>query len=209
MSHSKREIPHYYLSRTIDLGAAMKWLATHNAERSVSDRVLPAALLLRVVVRACGSAESMNGHFVDGSFVASDHVDLGVAISVRGGGLVAPAIAAAERSGVDDLMNRLRNLVERARRGRLVASDLTEPSITVTNLGDLGTDEVFGVIYPPQVAIVGFGRIAERPWVIDGELGVQPVVTATLSADHRVSDGHDGARFLALIDQLLQQPEAL
>jgi pyruvate dehydrogenase E2 component (dihydrolipoamide acetyltransferase) len=82
-------------------------------------------------------------------------------------------------------------------------------TITVTNLGDQGVEEVFGVIYPPQVALVGFGRIVERPWADAGLLGVRPVVRATLSADHRVSDGLEGARFLAAIDRLLRTPEAL
>jgi len=68
---------------------------------------------------------------------------------------------------------------------------------------------VFGVIYPPQVALVGFGNINERPWAAGGMLGVRPVVRATLAADHRVSDGHEGARFLGAIDRLLQAPEAL
>jgi pyruvate dehydrogenase E2 component (dihydrolipoamide acetyltransferase) len=209
MSRSKREIPHYYLSTTIDLDAALTWLTEHNADRPVTSRVLPAALLLRAVARACEAVGSMNGHFVDGAFVPSDQVHLGVAISLRGGGLIAPALSSAEASSVDELMTRLSGLVERARAGRLRASEMIDPTITVTNLGDQGADSVFGVIYPPQVAIVGFGQVVERPWAIGGMLTVRPIVTATLAADHRVSDGRDGARFLAALNHLLQHPEDL
>jgi pyruvate dehydrogenase E2 component (dihydrolipoamide acetyltransferase) len=86
---------------------------------------------------------------------------------------------------------------------------MADPTITVTNLGDQGADEVTGVIYPPQVALVGFGRIAERPWARDGMVGVRPTVRATLAADHRASDGLVGARFLTTLDRLLQTPEEL
>ena len=81
--------------------------------------------------------------------------------------------------------------------------------MTVTNLGDQGVDAVYGLIYPPQVALVGFGRVTERPWAVGGMVGARPVVTATLAADHRATDGMVGARFLDHIDRLLQEPEQL
>jgi acyl carrier protein len=92
-----------------------------------------------------------------------------------------------------DRMAALRDLVGRARSGRLRSADMAEPTIIVTNLGDQGVDEVHGVIYQPQVALVGFGRIGERPWASDGMLGVRPTVRATLAADHVASDGLVGA----------------
>ncbi|MGZ4681062.1 MAG: 2-oxo acid dehydrogenase subunit E2, partial [Acidimicrobiales bacterium] len=209
MARSKAEIPHYYLSTTVDLAPALAWLAEVNAERSVTERVLPAALLLKATALAAGRAPEMNGHWVDDGFAPADRVDLGVAVSLRGGGLVAPAIPQADRLTVDELMGRLRDLVTRARAGSLRSSEMSEPTMTVTNLGDQGVEAVFGVIYPPQVALVGFGRIVERPWAVDGAVGVHPVVTATLSADHRASDGHRGAAFLATIERLLADPAAL
>jgi pyruvate dehydrogenase E2 component (dihydrolipoamide acetyltransferase) len=106
-------------------------------------------------------------------------------------------------------MAKLRDLIGRARGGKLRSSEIADPTITVTNLGEQGVPEVYGVIYPPQVALVGFGKIAERPWAVDGLIGVRPILTATLAADHRASDGHRGGRFLVAIDQLLQKPEAL
>ncbi len=209
MARSAREIPHYYLATTIDLDAASTWLADLNADRPVTERVLPAAVLFRAVARAAGEISVVNGTWIDDAFNPSTAVHLGVAISLRGGGLVAPAIQDADQLDVVQVMEALRGLVQRARAGKLRSSDLVDPTITITNLGDQGADEVFGVIYPPQVALVGFGKINERPWAADGMLGVRPVVRASLAADHRASDGHEGARFLARIDQLLQSPEDL
>jgi pyruvate dehydrogenase E2 component (dihydrolipoamide acetyltransferase) len=208
MSRSKREIPHYYLATTIDLSRSLGWLTDANAARPVTERVLPAALLLKATALAAHEVPSMNGTWED-AFRPSPSVHLGVAVALRGGGLVAPAIHDADRLSIDALMAALRDLVQRARAGGLRSSEMSDPTITVTNLGDQGVEDVFGVIYAPQVALVGFGKIVERPWASCGLLGVRPVVRATLSADHRVSDGHDGGRFLATIDRLLQNPETL
>ncbi len=209
MARSKREIPHYYLSSTIDLGEVMEWLARHNDERPVADRILPAAVLMTAVARAAAEVPVVNGHFLEGAARLHDGVDLGVAISLRGGGLIAPAIRAAHLLGIDRMMATLRDLVPRARRGVLRSSEMTDPSITVTNLGDQGVESVLPVIYPPQLAMVGLGRIVERPWALDGMLAVRPVVTASLAGDHRATNGHDGARFLTVLDRLLQDPERL
>jgi pyruvate dehydrogenase E2 component (dihydrolipoamide acetyltransferase) len=106
-------------------------------------------------------------------------------------------------------MREFRDLVQRARAGGLRSSELSDPTITVTSLGEQGVESVFGIIYPPQVAIVGFGRVVTRPWVVEGAVVPRPVVTATLSADHRVTDGHRGGLFLAAVERLLQDPERL
>ncbi len=151
----------------------------------------------------------MNGFFVDDAFAPADGVHPGVAIAQRGGGLVAPAIHDADTLDLDALMAALRDLTQRARRGQLRGSEMTDPTITVTNLGDRGVETVYGVIYPPQVALVGFGRITERAWASDGMVGAHPVVHATLSADHRAGDGHTGGLFLAAIDSRLQEPDQL
>jgi pyruvate dehydrogenase E2 component (dihydrolipoamide acetyltransferase) len=209
VARSKREIPHYYLGTRIDLSRALAWLAAENARRSVGDRLLPAVLLLRAVALAAREVPETNGHFVEGAFRPASAVHLGVGISLRQGGLVAPALHDADRKGVEDLMRELADLVRRTRAGVLRSSEIAEATLTVTNLGDQGVESVYGVIQPPQVALVGFGRVAEQPWAQDGLLGVRPVVVATLAADHRVSDGHGGGRFLSAVDRLLQEPEKL
>ncbi len=209
MARSKREIPHYYLSATVDMAAAVSWLRDRNRDLPVADRLVPAALMLKATALAARRVPQLNGFWLDGRFVAARSVHLGVAISLRGGGLVAPALHDADTLTVPDLMAALKDLVARARGGRLRGSEMSDPTLTVTNLGEQGVESVFGVIYPPQVALVGFGRVLERPWAVGGLLGVRPTVSLTLSADHRATDGFTGARFLDLIDHLVQKPEEL
>jgi pyruvate dehydrogenase E2 component (dihydrolipoamide acetyltransferase) len=209
MARSKKEIPHYYLESVIDLRVALDWLARHNDGRASADRVLPAALLLLATARSLLTVPELNGFYTDGRFEAREHVDLGMAVSLRGGGLVVANLREAETKDLDSLMAMLKDVATRARAGRLTGSEMSVPTVTVTNLGDQGADLVHGVIYPPQVALVGFGRIVERPWAVDGMLTVRPLVTATLAADHRVTDGHRGSRFLAALDAALQKPEEL
>ena len=209
MSRSKREIPHYYLGETIPMAKAMAWLESENAKRGMDERLLPAVLLLKAVARALKRYPEFNGFHRDGGFQPSSAVHVGVAISLRQGGLIAPAILDADAKSLTQLMHYLTDLVQRTRAGSLKSSEMSEPTITVTNLGDQGVDTVFGVIYPPQVALVGFGRIARRPMEDDGQLTLQPSVVASLAADHRVSDGHRGALFLLELRELLQHPEEL
>jgi pyruvate dehydrogenase E2 component (dihydrolipoamide acetyltransferase) len=209
MARSKREIPHYYLATEIDMRRALAWLEEENRKRPVEERLLPAAVLLKAVALALRKVPELNGFWVDGAFKPSEAIHLGVAVAIRGGGLIAPAIHDTDQKSLGELMAALRDLVQRARAGTLRSSEMSAPTITVTNLGDQGVGTVFGVIYPPQVALVGLGRIAERPWAENGMLGVRPVLTATLSADHRATDGHRGGLFLAALDHLLQEPEKL
>ena len=209
MGRSKREIPHYYLSESIAMARARDWLQQANTGRPIGERLLMAALQLKAVALALREYPEMNGFYRNGSFAPAAAAHIGVAISLRQGGLIAPAIHDVGEKALDQVMRDLVDLVRRVRAGSLKSSEMSDPTITVTNLGEQGVEAVHGVIYPPQVALVGFGRIGLRPWVEDGELGVQPVVTATLAADHRVSDGHRGALFLAELRERLQQPESL
>ena len=209
MSRSKREIPHYYLSETTELGRALAWLEAFNRDRAPDARLLPAALLLKAAALALREVPRLNGFWENDAFRPGPGIHVGWAIALRGGGLVAPAIHDADRLPLPDLMNGLRDLVQRARAGGLRGSELTDPTVTVTSLGERGAETVIGVIYPPQVAIVGFGRIVTRPWVVGAAVEPRPVVSLSLAADHRASDGHLGGRLLAAIDRLLQEPEKL
>ena len=209
MERSKREIPHYYLETQIDLAEAMGWLDETNEDRSLTKRILPAALLLRAAVLALQEIPDLNGHWIDGSFKPSQAVHLGVAVSLRTGGLVAPAILNADKLDLEGIMASLTDLVARARSGRLRSSEMSDATVTVTSLGDRGVDTVFPIIVPPQVAMVGFGKIAERPVVAEGSVVAHTVVHASLTADHRVTDGHGGGLFLLAVDRLLQEPEQL
>jgi pyruvate dehydrogenase E2 component (dihydrolipoamide acetyltransferase) len=209
MSRSKREIPHYYLSQTIEVSAALARLERLNGERPPPERVLPAALFLRAIAAALAKLPELNGFWQEDRFRPGDGVHIGWAIALRGGGLVAPAIRDADIRSLDELMAALRDLVQRARSFGLRGSELSDPTVTVTSLGDRGAETVLPIIYPPQVAMIGIGRIVTRPWVVDGAIGPRPVVTITLAGDHRASDGHRGGLLLWEIDRLLQEPEAL
>jgi pyruvate dehydrogenase E2 component (dihydrolipoamide acetyltransferase) len=209
MSRSKHEIPHYYLADEVIMDPALTWLAERNAGRSITERVLPAVLQLKAVALAAKRFKEFNGFWQDDGFVAAPDIHVGVAISLRAGGLVAPAIHNVCTKKLDELMSDLTDLVARARAFSLRSSEMSDPTITVTNLGDQGVDSVFGVIYPPQVALVGFGKPAQRVSVIDKGIRVTTNVQATLAADHRASDGHRGALFLAAINELMQQPDQL
>ncbi len=209
MARSKREIPHYYLAETIPMRKALAWLARENEGRPVTERLLMGVLQLKAVALALKKYPDLNGFWKDGGFQPGGGIHLGVAISIRQGGLIAPAIHDVDSLALPVLMKSLADLVKRTRAWSLRSSEMSDPTVTVTNLGEQGVEAVYGVIYPPQVALIGFGRLVERPWAEDGALRAMPVVVATLAADHRGSDGHRGARFLAELRELLQRPEEL
>ncbi|HET7679769.1 MAG TPA: dihydrolipoamide acetyltransferase family protein [Xanthobacteraceae bacterium] len=209
MARSKREIPHYYLEHKVDLTAAEQWLAERNATLPPDARLLMSALTIKAVALAARRFPIFNGFYQDARLQPAAAVHVGIAIAIRGGGLAAPALHDADQLPLDQLMTRLRDLVQRTRAGRIRSSELSDATITISSLGDRGVDVLYGIIYPPQVAIVGFGKAVLRPWVIDGAIGPRSIITVTLSADHRVSDGHAGALFLAEIGKLLQEPGKL
>ena len=209
MARSNRDIPHYYLETKIDLSRLLKYLEGENQKRSIQDRLLSIVPLIKAVALALQDTPELNAYWVDDQLQLKEAVHIGFAISLRDGGLVVPAIKEASRKSLDELMQALRDLITRARSGRLRSSELTDATITITNLGDLGVESVHGVIYPPQVALVGFGRIIESPWAENGMLGIRPIVVATLAGDHRATDGHRGAQFLTALNEHLQSPGKL
>ncbi|MGD0027094.1 MAG: dihydrolipoamide acetyltransferase family protein [Xanthobacteraceae bacterium] len=209
MARSKREIPHYYLEHQVDITACEQWLTQKNATLPPDNRLLIGALAIKAAALAARRFPAFNGFYRDNKFEPAPAVHVGVAIAIRGGGLAAPALRDADQLSLDDLMSRMRDLVQRTRAGRIRSSEISDPTITVSSLGERGVEVLYGIIYPPQVAIVGFGKTVVRPWVVDGAIGPRSVVTMTLSGDHRVSDGHAGALFLAEIGKLLQEPNKL
>ncbi len=209
MARSKREIPHYYLSQTLDAGAAVDAVERYNAEQPPERRILIGAMFIKSVALALREFPEFNGYCGPEGFQPSKAIHVGFAISIRGVGLAAPAIHDTDQLSLSDLMSKMRDLVARVRRGTFRSSELADPTVTVSSLGDRGVEMLLPVIYPPQVASLGFGTVAERPWVVDGKLLARPVLTVTLAADHRATDGHRGALLLRRIDQLLQKPDEL
>jgi len=209
MARSKREIPHYYLSHTAELTRADIWLSAYNADREPADRMLLGILFIKAVAAAAKKYPEFNGYYADGAFAPQSAVHAGVAINIRGGGLVAPAIHDADQLGLPSLMEKMRDLVARVRAGRFRGSELSDPTITISSLGERGVETLYGVIYPPQVAIVGFGTPVTKAVAEGGAVAARRVVDITLAGDHRVSDGHRGALFLNAIGDQLQHPEVL
>jgi pyruvate dehydrogenase E2 component (dihydrolipoamide acetyltransferase) len=209
MERSKREIPHYYLSHTFDAGAGKDAVDAINAARPPEERILLSALLVKAVALAVREFPEFNGFYGPEGRQESSAIHVGMAIALRGGGLAAPAIHDTDTLPLSELMVKMRDLVGRVRRGGFRSSEISDPTVTVSSLGDRGVESLLPIIYPPQVAILGFGSVEDRPWAVQSQVMARPVLTVTLAADHRVSDGHRGALLLRRVDQLLQTPEKL
>ena len=209
MSRSNAEIPHYYLSTSINMTPALKYLEELNKEHSIKERILPVAMLIRAVVLALKEVPQLNGFWQDNSHIISKDIHLGFAIALRKGGLMTPALLEAQNLNLNETMNSLSDLILRTRGGKLRSSEMTSQTITLTNLGDLGVESVYGVIYPPQLAVIGLGAIVDAPWAEGDALCVRKVMQATIAGDHRATDGRIGAQFLDKLNQFLQNPEEL
>jgi pyruvate dehydrogenase E2 component (dihydrolipoamide acetyltransferase) len=209
MARSNRDIPHYYLEQPIDMTKSLRWLEEENAKRSVKERLLLAVVLIKAVAMALTEVPELNGFWKDDQHVISEEIHIGFAIALRQGGLITPAIHNADMKGWDELREGLNDLIMRTRAGHLRSSELTDSTITVTSLGERGVEKTFGVIYPPQVALVGMGKIMDKPWVENSMLGIRPVMVATLAGDHRATDGHRGGIFLEALNRRLQEVDKL
>jgi len=209
MSKSNREIPLYYLLTRIDMKNALEWLEGENKKRAMKDRLLQPVLLIKAMAKALVDVPQLNGFWINDSLETSPSINIGMVISLRQGGIVVPAIQDVQNKSLDDIMQQVMDITVRSREGKLRASELSSPTVTLTNLGDRGAEAVFGIVYPPQVAIVGAGKITEMPWAVNGMLDVRPVLTVTLAGDHRATDGHTGSRFLEALNNYLQKPASL
>lgn len=209
MVRSHSDIPHYWVTHSIDVSPLMHWLEAENSRRPVEQRLLYVAPLIKAIALALKDVPELNGYYRDGAFLASPQVHLGVATSLRGGGLVAPAIRDVDTREIGDLMAALSDLVPRARAGRLRSSEMTDGTVTVSNLGDGSAESVLPLIYPPQVAIIGCGAILPRPWAAGDAIAVRQIMTVSVAGDHRVSHGRHAGQFLTRLETLLGSPEAL
>lgn len=209
MSRSNAEIPHYYLSTSINMTPALHWLEEENKKRPIKDRILPAAVLIRAVVLSLKAVPELNGFWENDAPNIKTQINPGIAIALRKEGLITPALLNADTMSLDETVHALDDLITRTRAGKLRNTEITQQTITITNLGDLGVESVYGVIYPPQIALVGLGRIIDAPWAESDTLAVRKVMQATLAGDHRATDGRTGAKFLEKLNDLLQHPQEL
>ncbi|MFV5689395.1 dihydrolipoamide acetyltransferase family protein [Flavobacterium sp. ZT3R25] len=208
MSQSNREIPHYYLEKRIDMTNVLAWLQVANSKRSQKQRLLPIALLIKATAKSLLEFPDLNAIWDNGLQLKKD-INIGFVVSLRTGGIIVPALHHVNIKSIDEIMDALNDIIPRARALRLQSSELSDSTITLTSIVDGGADTVFGVIYPPQVAIIGFGSISEQPFAENEMIGIRSCVSVTLAGDHRATDGLTGSRFLVSLNKHLQNPELL
>ena len=193
LAAAKRDIPHYYVTRRIDMQAA---LAAKREGVSVN------AIIMHAVAKAMEAEPLLNSHLGDAGLIARDAVDLNMAVDTAQG-LVAPLLRDVRAMTLEALTAAARDLATRARSNALDKADLEIGGFTVSNLGTLGVDAFTAIITPPQTGILAVGTVTETPVAANGEIALRPQLTVTLSADHRVVDGADAARFLASLADAL------
>lgn len=193
LAAAKQDIPHYYVTRRIDMRAA---LAAKREDVSVN------AIVMHAVARAMEAEPLLNSHLSDAGLIARDAVDLNMAVDTAQG-LVAPLLRDVRAMTLETLTAAARDLAARARGNALDKADLEIGGFTVSNLGTLGVDAFTAIIMPPQTGILAVGAVTETPVAANGEIALRPQLTVTLSADHRVVDGADAARFLASLADAL------
>lgn len=208
MSKSNKEIPHYYLKKKIDMTKTSEWLLEANKKRNIKERLLPVALLIKAVAQALLEYPDLNAVWENGLQIKKQ-INIGFVVSLRLGGIIVPTIHQADVKTIDEIMIALNDIIPRARALNLRSSELSDSTITITNIGEEGADTVFGLIYPPQVAIIGFGSSSKQPFTENGMLGVRSMINVTLAGDHRATDGLLGSRFLMTLNNNLQNPQAL
>jgi pyruvate dehydrogenase E2 component (dihydrolipoamide acetyltransferase) len=206
-TESWQSVPHFYLRREVDATRLESWRSSVRAKPG-HDRVSHTDLLVRVAAEALGRHPRVNSTWRDGAVVPFERIGVGIAVAVEEG-LVVPVVRDADRLSLAETMSRRLELVDAARAGRLRPEDLTGGTFTISNLGMYGVDSFDAIVNAPQAALLAVGRIAERPWVVGGELVVRPVLTLTVSFDHRVVDGARGAEFLDTLASLVDEPAGL
>lgn len=205
---SNREIPHYYLATTVDMQESMTWLHMHNTAVPIDMRLLPTVLYIKAIARALRDVPDLNATW-DKGLRQLERINVGVVVSLRQVGIIVPTIKDADTKPLDTIMADLNDIIPRARDLRLRSSDIGNATVTLTSLGEGGVDQVYGVIYPPQVAVIGIGGVQRKPIAVNGKVEIRPVVTITMAGDHRATDGLTGSTFLSKVCTYLQQPEAL
>ena len=205
MTESKHHAPHFYLSTEIEMDALLAAADLANEGRAREDRLTVTAFLVRAVALALAEHPAFNATWNGDVIERVDAINIGVAIALDDG-LIAPALLDCRERGVADLGAGLADLVARTRAGRLRAPEIGEGTFTLSNLGMFEVTAFTAIVTPPQVAILATARTVERPVVRNGEVVVRRVMTATLSADHRVVDGAGGAAFLGTLKGLVEAP---
>src|SRR6185312_7428530 len=202
-----QEVPHFFLSRDVDASRLASWRETARRKPG-NENVTHTDLLVKICAEALRRHPRVNASWRDGTIVAGNGINVAIAVAT-GDGLVVPVVHGADSLELAALAARRRAVAEAARAGKLAPDDLRGGTFTISNLGMYGVDAFQAIVNAPQAAILAVGRIAERPWALGGELVVRPVLTLTVSFDHRVVDGARGAEFLDTLASLVEEPAGL
>ena len=196
-------VPHFYLTADVDAGQLTNW--REQTQQLTPEKITFTDLFVQITAVALRQHALLNARWETDTILLNHDVDIGIAVAVDDG-LVVPVVRRADQLNLRDLANRRRELVARAREGKLSPEDIRDGTFTISNLGMYRVDAFSGVINPPQAAILTLGRIADRVVPVDGQPAVRPMITLTLSCDHRVVDGASGALFLQTLVDLIENP---
>lgn len=209
LSESLGPVPHFFLTVDVDMTRALQarirvneLLAARGAKASLNDMVIKATAVALTHHADC------NAWWQGSSIRRFNRVHMGIAVAVPDG-LIAPVVRDAHAKGLEQIGTEIRELAGRAREKRLQPHEYTGSTFSISNLGMFGIEEFTAVINPPEAGIIAVGAVEERPVVLDGEVVVQPRMRITMSCDHRVIDGAQGARFLATLKSFLEEPAAI
>jgi pyruvate dehydrogenase E2 component (dihydrolipoamide acetyltransferase) len=208
MTLSKQTQPHYYLTLDIDMTDALAFRAQLNAGLPEGQKVTINDLIVKACALALERHPKFNAAYTEDGLQMHERINICIGIALDEG-LIAPAVLDCQAKSLGRIAQETKDLIERARAGRLTAAEYGEGTFTITNLGAYGVETLIGIINPPQAAILGVGSVMPKPVVRDGEVVVRQVMKVALSADHRVTDGAEGARFITEIRAILEQPATL
>jgi pyruvate dehydrogenase E2 component (dihydrolipoamide acetyltransferase) len=206
LTQSIGPVPHFFLTREVDMGQAMSLRKRINARyEDQGIKVSPNDLIIRAVAAALKKHPMVNAAWTGEAIRQHGVVHIGVAVAVEEG-LITPVIRHADKKGVTQIAQEVRELAGRARDKKLKPEEYTGSTFSISNLGMFGIEEFTAVINPPEAAILAVGTVQEKPVVVDGEVTVRPRMRITLSCDHRVIDGATGAQFLQTLVDNLEDP---
>lgn len=206
LTESWTTVPHFYLEREVNAGQLLAWW--EKVKQRVEDKITLTDLLVKLVAAALRKHPRANAAWQDGTIILNSEVNVGLAVAVEDG-LLVPVIHQADTLGLGALAERRQAVVDRARAGKPALADLQGGTFTVSNLGMFGIDSFKAIVNPPQAAILAVGRIADKVVPVNGQPTVQPMMTLTLSCDHRVVDGARGAQFLQTVASFIEEPLAV
>jgi pyruvate dehydrogenase E2 component (dihydrolipoamide acetyltransferase) len=203
LQESWQTVPHFYLEREVNAKALVKWRQQQNERTGV--KITYTDLLVKLVATALRDHARLNAAWIDGEIIANAAINIGLAVAVEDG-LLVPVIQGADQLGLAAIAARRADLVARAGSGKVQPADLAGGTFTISNLGMFGVERFNAIVNPPQAAILAVGALVDRVVPVKGKAKVRPMMSLTLSCDHRVVDGARAAQFLQSLAAYVEEP---